>query len=329
MLVGLCANHLALAEPYLASRGGTASGTNYFGPSGYDKMNGIKAEIANLLELNQELESQYNVLTAEKDILQKKVNQHVKKFGKITRAAVRTLDSQKIQGLTAEGLKQDLEKMQHEILIKESRAAYLSGNLLDFEEKQRLLELQLEQLRLEKNELDMENKLAEYLYLESERGQSLDVVELEVQLRRNLEKVEELNHAVGQLEDIEQSVFPTIERLKKEISGLEEQLSDLHHRMAFKEKENAYFKNRKLLLTRKAESVVWEKEREKVKIELKANKLETQYQHLSNKVTSSLQSREQKHELMQNIIAMDKENQILREEISHLEEKIGEHGHIE
>ena len=157
----------------------------------------IKQQITGLLSANNKLSVEYNRVKREFEELKAKAGALTKEIDQMEEYA------QSTEGKKGERLKhladmrKDLEEMKSDALVKESRVAYLKGEILDLTETMKLKELTFKNLDYQRRELEMENKLKTSMAETSQEKEKSELVLLQRKLQDLERKKELLSKQVG------------------------------------------------------------------------------------------------------------------------------------
>lgn len=282
----------------------------------------IKQETNDLLRENQKLEAEYQ--SVKREYLQLK--------GQAERLAreVESLRGQSNDGSRFQrhnqvkvGLMEDqLGSNVNDLMIKESQLAFLSSQLLDLEESHKLWKLQLADLQYAKRKLEMDYKVRNQMSEAEIQEQEQLRNELRQDLTKALEKEKNLELKLSELQQEGTSHDVTIRRLNQEIKALERKKKKLGRKVDFEARENSTLKGKKMLVMRSFENRFWRTEKERNYLSERVAALEAEYQELDKRVSSTMNTSDEKQKILDDIIRLDKENQDLKREITEVTEQI-------
>jgi len=187
----------------------------------------IKAETVKHLSRQEELEKEYQELKQEFIILQKGIYRKEDDIEKIIEPKKRKI---KLQKMIVDSFPGALEEHSDDVLLRKSRNAHLSRELIDTNERKRFLKLQLADLEIEKRQLELDIKLKKYLLDDDRSQKSNKLALLEDELRGSLERERELEEKITELktEDFSPEKVNRIKQenrmLSDEIKGTEKDL---------------------------------------------------------------------------------------------------------
>jgi len=289
------------------------------GLSSFDQM---KERIASSLENNKQLLVERALLEKELAEINLSVRQRREEVGLLNSTA-RLPTIKKVNPKSFVESSQDaLQQMQDELLIKQSHNTLLSGNIIDFEDKKHLYELQLSELKYQKRELNMELKLKESKAFEARQKIIEEMNALKNAIRNNLEKEKDLLHELASIEQNNVLTPDQIAQLKNDNAQLQKTIIDVQRQADFKNRERNLAKDKRLLAIRSTEHVQWAKQEQKADMSDAVNKLQLQYNNLEKRVEMGLAAKQRYEELIKTIIDVDRENEKLRNDISLLEEQL-------
>ena len=293
-----------------------------FSGSSYNAMENLKKEIEILLEENRKLTNEYQHLQDKFFNIQKQVQEKDHNLRIQEKQITPTAKLRKQQEAALDHLSNNLADMEGQILLQRSKNNYLSTELIDIEQKQKLWELQLTDLELQKRQLQMDLKMKNFLNDESEEKQSDELNQLKKQIQADLDQQAEYERLS---QEITSSVYASSEeknRLKAEMDEIQEEIAALERKKEFKERENALLRNKRLYLIKSSEGEVQEKERLEEGLKSRVNQLEERYKQITSQVNNTLTDQSEKQAIWKNFIKLDRENQSLRSSISDLQAKI-------
>ena len=293
-----------------------------FQSKNYGQMHSMKAEITELLRVNHTLSREYNSLYTEYQSLQSQANQYTDEQNFLQDNLDETRRKRQEKTAVIRKLGQELDVMQNEIILKESKNAFMRGELLDFDEKQRLRRLQLKDLEYEKRELEMQIEMRSFHEEDVKRDQKEELNELKRDLQKYIEKEQDLR---GQIEEIKADALNFSKKIDDyEIDNfdLDVKIKQAKMKRDLMQKQISIMKDKMLIHERSQSIPLIDKEREKVALQEAVQALQDRYNSLNQKVQTSLSMKSKNQELMKNVIEIDRENQGLRDRITNLQKKI-------
>jgi len=299
------------------SSGGVSSGS-----ARHSVLDNIKSQIALLVEENQRLSSEYRSLQQEYADLQKVVKQNENEMREIELESNSRSAREEEQKQLVKTYYEDLDGINNHILIQESQNMYLRGELLDVEESQGLMRFQLADLQNQKRELELQLKTKEFYSEEEHQKFQGEINSLKKKLKSYLEKEEEMMSQIREQEQGNSSLPQSVEKLRQKNEEFNDELTDLQRKKDFKSREVEALEAKRLFLSESVKALKEQKEKERVALQQRLEQLETEYAALNDTVTLVLLRQSVKRKLLDETIKMDKENQILRDRIAGLKEKI-------
>lgn len=288
----------------------------------FGALSGIKDRISRLMEDNAGLRAEYTELYNEYQNLQTNSFRHASEIENFKQNSENIQHARRGQKDKLTALEEDAQKVQADILLNETKAAFLKSNLMNMDDKQRLLKLQFADLEYQKRELEMELQLKTIAAQDKAAQYDKELQALKLQLQINLEKEAQLTHAISDFKSTAVAVPERAERLEGENRELEDQIAELERKLDFKLRETDLLKNKRELGVKLMENGTFFKGKRKEDLEQKVAALEAQYNDFSQKMETSLTGQTKRKALMQSVIDIDKENQGLRDKIAELTEKI-------
>lgn len=290
--------------------------------SSYGVFKEIKARIAALLVENKKLETEYAAIQKEYAQTKVLVEQHRNEIDMMHQHFLETNRERKDTKKAVKSLRVGQDSMANDILIKQSRIAYLKGELLDMEEKERLWNLQLADLGYQKRQLEMDYKYKNFYSQENQRRQNEELNNLKKELKSLLEQERELKHQISELETKRESYPYKAQRLTEENKEWEDKIKALQKDLDFKMRENATLREKQSFTVKSAEYTRNQKEQEKVELTEEVQNFQKELDNFNQNVDLSLLRQDRKRQLVQEIINIDKENQQLRDKITDLQQKL-------
>ncbi len=206
-------------------------------------------------------------------------------------------------------------------LVKESWIAYLEGELVDEQERQKLWRLQLADLENQKRMLQMDLQLKE---LEKKKEKSVTVEDLQRVLQDNQEKKKVLSRRIVETEKRIGEYPQKTRKIKQEKESFGYKIQDLEKRKNLKDRENMNLRDKKTLKKRRMENAFLEKKSEKIAVEKRVRAQEKEYKVLDETLQASLNYQEEERVIVQEMVNLDKQNLKLKEKIAELETLIRE-----
>lgn len=208
------------------------------------------------------------------------------------------------------------------ILILKSKLAQIKGALIDLEEQQRLWKMQLADLQYEKRDMEIQVNLKKSSLQENIQKEEKEVLTLKQELGNILKTGREVDEKISQTSrDI--LILPArLEGLIKESKQLQKEMVTVKKQESLTRREILHWENKKELAVKSAESLTWMKKRSKEELEEEVQYLEQEYEKFNMLINDAFSEKKKREELTQQFIALDQENQKLRNEIEIVKEKI-------
>lgn len=269
--------------------------------SRYDTMKSVKEEIVGLIAENKKLEARYSELKSQWRILQ--IRQQAGAVGPVDEGMDRYQEEQQTQG--------DDQSYRH-----------LNDDMMEDSEHLALLELHLEDLQVQRSELELELKLLKVQSQDKERDILGQLEQDKTALQGALQRERQLQEILVRKEEAVRIAPAQTPVLEQENKQLEEDILALEKKKEFKEKEVAILKDKFTLKEKSTEQVRSKLEMEKQELTARVEKMREEHGQLSDKVDTSLSRQQHRNELIQGIIKFDRENQQLQAKISEMSEKL-------
>ena len=269
--------------------------------SRYDTMKSVKEEIVELIAENKKLEARYSELKAQWRILQ--IQQQAGAVGPVDEGMDRHQEEQ-----PAQEEEQSYRHLNNEGVVDEEQLA--------------LLELHLEDLQVQRSELELELKLLKVENQDKERDTLAVLEQDKTALQAAVQREHQLQEILARKEEAARTAPAQIPVLEQENKKLELDILALEKKKEFKEKEVAILKDKAALKEKSAEQVRSKLEMEKQELTAQVEKLRAEHDQIADKVDTSLSRQEHKAELIRGIIKFDQENQQLQAKITEMSEKL-------
>ncbi|MBF0522168.1 MAG: hypothetical protein HQL24_03820 [Candidatus Omnitrophica bacterium] len=277
----------------------------------------LNQKLYSLTEENQRLQKQYQVFESAYMHKQQAILQYQSEIKKAQGMAKRF----KAEVAKKNPLLSEAEKFENELMIKKSRQIYLKGQLLDMDEKDRLLKMQLSDLRYQQEELALGAKQKAFEVDAKNRKDEGDVESLRTKLRSNLEKERDLNEAILAAEQDGTYAQDKIEEVRGDNDHLKQQSQGLARQKTLADQETVLLEKKQALSDKEFENIFKPQNDLKQKLGSITDELNTKYASLDKIVDGTVFFRNQQKELMGKIVEADKKNQALRKEVEDLKKK--------
>ncbi len=278
----------------------------------------LKIQISTLMLEKKQLEEQQVTLQSEYS--------HVKKqFAEVMRDVIAVdADFLKDRQLRVkhERMVRDLgfqvDDIQDEYLIQKFKNAYLSRELIDKKELHSLRRLQLSDLQLQKRDLELDVKWREFERDEASFKAKEELVVLQRNLQKNITKARELTMVVSQV-DKGQSLAPRKKALENRRGQLTEKYKQLKERLQILQESKIHLEDNQRLAKKSFLAPLKQKRAVREELKIHVEDLEEQYRSLSSVVQESFSRKKRFQSLMEEMVILDRENQLLRKRIGALE----------
>jgi len=269
--------------------------------SRYDTMKSVKEEIVGLMAENKKLEARYSELKAQWRILQ--IQQ---------------------EAGTADPIAQGLDQYEAQQVPSEPDQSYryLRTEGMGDSEELTLLELHLQDLQVQRSELELELKLLKVENQDKERDSLAELEQDKTALQAAVQREHQLQEILLRKEEAVKAAPTRTPVLERENKQLQEDILALEKKKEFKEKEVAILKDKVTLKEKSTEQIRTKLEMEHQELTARVEKMREEHGQLSDKVDTSLSRQQHRNELLQGIIKFDQENQQLQAKINEMSEKI-------
>jgi len=296
--------------------------SRYASAQGYESFTRIKEKIAVLLVEHKKLKARYDFLRKDFLALKEAVEQKEQEIKDIRNQGNQVhLSRQQVKDFINNS-QQRLEELRNEILLKESKNVYLTGELVDVDEKQRLRKLQLSELQIQKRALQMDLKLKDMGKKDREKTNKAPLEDLQKNLKKIQDEEQELIRTIAVIEEKRSSQPQKARVLKLENEKLEREIAEWKRKQSLKDRELAYLKDKKEFERNSVMEELIGKRTEKAVLEEELKQKELKYKALDEAARISLEQQEKERELLAEIVTMDQINQELRKQVSDLKAKI-------
>jgi hypothetical protein len=288
----------------------------------FDRLNNLKKQLSGLLAENSRLEVEYSLLKQQFLDTSREYQSSVAELSQVKAREQKQLELSKDRQRQLQEMSKGLPDAESGALLLKSQVALLNKQLLDEEDKTRLMALKLADMEYEKRSLLLERQAGDFSRKTETVDQSQRLADLKQLYEKNLEREKEVLRLIDRTGEEGVDYDVTVLRLRTEIRDLQEQAGQLESRKKFKSEENALLRNKRLYEVRLTENQIWQSEQQRLALEKQVGQLEDEYQRLDQTVAASLVRQTRKRELLDRIIAIDRENQSLKNLIQDLESEV-------
>ncbi|MCD4779861.1 MAG: hypothetical protein K8S27_04845 [Candidatus Omnitrophica bacterium] len=284
-----------------------------------DSLGYIKEEIMLLIQKNDALTYEYKLLKKQYESLYQKMKQKSSEFGSGEQYFALLQQKLGVVQTQTNAIDRNLNELENNLFKEQFRVDLLQNQVRENEEQKQLLAGRLKSLRNQKYSMDLilEEKKIELTRLD--KDQSEDLEELRVQIKFNMEEEKNLTKRLYELEK-EYILFPKKAQLfKSSNKDLQAALNRITRHKQLKEDETRHLQDKKELLLQSTQEVIDQQQLEKTNLENIVSELDMEYKTLNKKVEVFIDRRQRKKVVLSQIIAIDKENQQLREKIEELQ----------
>lgn len=278
----------------------------------------IKGEISALLEENKRLEEEYFSLKSRLLEIQGEINQQKLLNRDLEGEIARTKRLMEKERFSRDELTQKTEQLQREITNKENELKSLKEQLSGFEDRRQAWHSKIAELEAQKNQLNLEIGAQKALQEKIRAGEAAEIQQLKDELTALQKQETEADQSLIDLEQQSQRVQEEMAALRAENQRLEAQRALLEKQRAEKMKENA-----RLLKENPSDNPEYTRKlQEKKALEAKVRNLEEELEKVKKTLEASSQLQARKRALLDEIMALDKENRQLRQTVADIKADI-------
>jgi chromosome segregation ATPase len=288
------------------------------GATSFNSFNQMKARIGTLFADNKKLQAEHALLLQEKENLDTQIKSSEEQLQSLG-INLERFQTKRRQMKVDVPPKDDLGSLQNELLLRESKVAYLKRQSLEFDDQIKSAQSQMDGLNKEQIALDEKSKQIQDKASRVLEDQSKDIEDLkakqkslEYQGKFNEEKMTELQKQGSEYSE----KMRTFSEANK---GLQLEAMQLKSDIEIKKKEMDLLRDKHTLALRTSQLDLRPKEEEKAELSDQISALESEYKNLDKAVNTTLNWQNDKKQLLEKIINLDQENQGLREKISTLQ----------
>jgi hypothetical protein len=288
-----------------------------------DDFNYIKSEIARLLQENKKLELKYAALKQRLESLKEGVAVREKETSKTMPEEWQQDRDHQRRINSIKALYSDAEKLKDDLVVKKSRNAYLSGQLLDLEEKQRLWKLRYSDLEFFKRETELDIKMLEYELKDRQQKRDRQVNDLRRQIQKSMEEEREILNRVSAIEEGTYYSPAMAAALESENDQLEIKLQAIDHELEFKNRELDILEKKRMLAAKSRGVVAGKKLEERNRLRQDVEILKQKASELNAELEESLTHKLEREEILKDFVRIQQENDKLRTQVSEIEKALG------
>jgi chromosome segregation ATPase len=292
--------------------------------SSYEEINTIKIRIGELVVENKKLQTKYDQLKSEYDGLYSKYNLKREKILKVQGKDSKNDKYLDYQKNSITDLTKTVDQLKSDVLLTESKVLHVKGRFLDLQDKETLLKLKLADLDYEKQEKELDVKVKKGSFVKVRNQYQQEIGLLQKKLEEALQHEENLKGMIIEIEGDKISSPAKEKELKLEIGQLQQQLDELQDLKNIKHIETSLLENKILYAEKSVQGVLKYKREKKISLAEKVEKLEGEYVQLAQQIETSLSQKQLQEDLVEDVIAIDKENQHLKDQILKLQKKVNE-----
>ena len=292
-----------------------------------DDFDYIKAEIERLLIENKKLESEYEALKHKVDELKARAHEmereaEVKHTPADEEWAEDRSHQKELNALKA--VYGGAEQLRNEIMVKKSRTAYLSTELVDLEEKQRPWKLKLSDLEFLKRELELDIQLLHYELDARAQKQQDAVNKLQEEIQKNLMAERGFLDVIDEVEQGSLNDPQKLMSLFEENETLEIKALNLAHDAEFQDRENDILDKKRILLSQSKGNILNEKQQQKEQLLEEIEQLRGRVDKLHISLDRSLQEKSRREDMLKDFVFLQQENDKLRNQITEIHAQLNE-----
>ncbi|MBF0483910.1 MAG: hypothetical protein HQL25_04295 [Candidatus Omnitrophica bacterium] len=280
----------------------------------FDAIRSMKEKAQDALKENQKLQEQYDRLLNKKSEIERRILEQKAKATDAQQNAgvIRQLQTQ--EQTKIQDYRKQIDSVQNDVLIHQTKNLVLKKQMLDMDEVLRGLKLKFADLQYEKRTLELDQKISELGFQDTKHSSEAELL----QLRHRLDELKEQERTVlleiNNHDGERSNVLTQAEKLAEEISGFEKDYSALlDQKKQIVHKKKISGKSDKLV---EMEQQIFVKEKELKALQDEVQKLEKEYADVDGAVRDTIEKQNSHQQMVQDIIALDKENQMLREQIA-------------
>ena len=288
-------------------------------PAWADTLDVIKNDIKRIMEENKNLKEEYNALKENIVDIQTSINSYKLENSEIEKDIERTKKLIEQEQYTRDASQPKMERLKQEALSNQSKIDALKEQLAGFDEKLRLWQLQINDLELEKKQLDLELQAQEKLHKGIESGEAEEVKKLREQIAATQNQTDEISRSAEEFSTQNQQSFEEMARLREENKKFEKQISQLQNEKKLKIKET---EQRRKNLQGGVPKEYTERLKGKKVLESEISKLESQLESVKKSAEQSAAAQNKKRGLLDRIMNLDRENRELRKKIADLKARM-------
>lgn len=281
----------------------------------------LKIQISTLMLEKNQLEEQQNALQAEYTQIKNEFAESMREIIAVDSSFLKNRNVMKRHERIVEDLGRDLEGLEDQYLIEKFKNAYLSRELIDEKELQSLRRLQLSDLYLQKRNLELDLKWREFERDEALLKHKDQMAMMQKDLQDKIAKARDLALFVSQVESGE-SLSPQKKALENRRKQLKDKVQQLKDRLEQFETSKAHFEEKAKTAQQALSKPVKQHLKKKQEMQVLVDDLEAQYESLSSVVSESFSREKRFQSLMEEMVFLDRQNQILRRKISALESQM-------
>jgi len=215
-----------------------------------DNFKYIKSEISRLMRENKKFETKYQAMKDQLDRIRGVVEKKEQNLEKISSQEWEENRSREREIHLIKALYKDSEKLKEDLLLKKSRNAYLSGQLLDLEEKQRLWKLKFSDLDYLKREIELDIKMMDYELTRRNHSREKTINDLRKKIQDNLEGEREILSRISSIEEGDYYSPSKASNIEVENDVLEVRIQALENDLKFQKRESDILEKKKLLASK-------------------------------------------------------------------------------
>lgn len=280
----------------------------------------IKSDVDRIIRENNALQVEYNTLKERILDVQTSIDAHKLENQKIEQDIARTQRLISQEQLTRDAMAQKLERLTQEGLTSQAKIDALKDQLATYDEKMRLWTLQINDLELEKKQLDLELQAQEDLQRALESGQADEVARMREKIAAAQTQTAQEQQAADGEQAQNRQAKEEVDQLIAENKALEDKIAELQQQKAAQLVVNDEWRRKNAQQGMPAEYA--QKMKEKKALESDIVKLEAQLDEVKRSVEQSLEVQNKRRGLLDQILSLDKENRELRKKISDLKAKM-------
>ncbi len=284
----------------------------------YQSFDAIKRDIAVLLQQNRALEEQYSEVEAKSRSTKEAYSQKKGEVDRLRRETGIVLRKSKNNVYEIESTLGDIESIKSAILIKKSRIAHLQGQIIMAEDKQVLWELQLQDLKNQQMQAEINSKKSKLSVEDKINADKLEIARLQKEINTLNQNLKALSTEHKSFQSLTQSAADSYKKIERSNDALKKQISILERERDLLYREIDNLEERQKIMNYSQSDVNYHKDYSK-ELGEEVSVLEEKYRNINATLQNKLNRAQHYKELSQEFIEASKANQLLRQQLNELQ----------